>query len=288
MAQTSGFWTTTSAGAVGHQVASYTQLDWSLALEILAGCSGREGVAHEHLNEFLATVTAANTVGVQSGHAVVDGKWYENTATESINIPSAIGAGNTRIDRIVLRADWAGFKVELYRVAGTNAVTPTAPALTQISGVAYEIPLWQALVDTAGAVTLTDERQYATWDKPEPIYIRAITRNTEWAVEDDVDGFYIPEDFDGKIIKSVHIACHTPSLSGKPTVQIHNETQGWDVLSTRATIDVGEDTSYTAAVQPVVDTDYHEVSTGDFIRIDVDVAGTGAKGLDVIIVLEDD
>jgi hypothetical protein len=83
------------------------------------------------------------------------------------------------------------------------------------------------------------------------------------------------EDFD--------IAVHTVSSSGTPTVQLHNATDSQDMLSTVATIDVSERTSYTATTAPVIDTDYDDVSSGDRLRIDVDVAGTGTKGLDVIM-----
>jgi hypothetical protein len=37
------------------------------------------------------------------------------------------------------------------------------------------------------------------------------------------------------------------------------------------------------ATAAVINTDYDDVATGDLIAIDVDVAGTGAKGLGVIL-----
>lgn len=160
MAELSGFWTTTGT-AVGDQQASYTQAQWSTAAKIMSACSGFEGVAPAYLNSLAGTVTAANTVAINTGGAMVDGKWFINNASQDVNIPSASGAGNTRIDRIVLRADWANFNVSVYRIAGTNASSPTAPAVTQTSGTTYDIKLYQALVTTAGVVTLTDERQYA-------------------------------------------------------------------------------------------------------------------------------
>ena len=55
------------------------------------------------------------------------------------------------------------------------------------------------------------------------------------------------------------------------------------MLSTEITIDVSEFTSYTAATPPVIDTGHDGVATGDILRIDVDVAGTGAKGLIVVL-----
>jgi hypothetical protein len=58
------------------------------------------------------------------------------------------------------------------------------------------------------------------------------------------------------------------------------------MLSTRITIDVSAFTSYTAAAPPVIDGANDDVATGDIIRIDVDVAGTGAKGLIVILTFQ--
>jgi hypothetical protein len=287
MAQNSGFWTTTGT-ATGHQTAGYTQANLSTAMQIIAACSGSEGVAHEYLNQLAGTVTGANTVAINTGAAMVDGKWYINDASADVDIPDAVGVGNTRIDRIVLRADWAGFDVEITRIAGTDAVSPTAPAVTTTSGTTYDIMLYQALVTTAGAVTITDERQWATWDKPETIYWRVLDIDTDVSTGDAKDYFYIPARLTGKIIKSVDVCVHTVSSSGTPTFQLHNATTAADVLSTRVTIDANELTSYTAATPSVVNATYQTVTSGDRLRLDCDVAGTGTQGCDVIIVLEDD
>jgi len=76
------------------------------------------------------------------------------------------------------------------------------------------------------------------------------------------------------------------SSSGLPTIQIHNLTDGSDMLSTEITIDTSEFSSYTAATRSVVNTGEDDVVTGDRLRIDVDVAGSGTDGLDVILTFE--
>jgi len=158
----SGFWTTDVATPEGDQVAGYNQAHWTYATSILAACNGYEGVAPGRLSELAGTVTGANTVAINNGVALVDGKWFSNDASQNVNIPSA-GSGKTRIDRIVLRADWAGFNVSVYRIEGTESSgTPAAPAITQTSGTTYDITLYQALVNSSGTVTLTDERVWAT------------------------------------------------------------------------------------------------------------------------------
>ena len=95
--------------------------------------------------------------------------------------------------------------------------------------------------------------------------------------------FTIPSKLNGYIITSIHISCVTVSSSGVISVQVHNVTDSVDILSTKATIDQSEYSSYTAAVAPVVDPDNKNLATGDRLRIDIDDAGVGAKGLDVII-----
>lgn len=80
-------------------------------------------------------------------------------------------------------------------------------------------------------------------------------------------------------ITAVRASINTVSSSGLPTIDI-NES-GATILSTKITIDVGEKTSTTAATPPVIS----DTSLADDaeITIDIDVSGTGAKGLKVII-----
>jgi hypothetical protein len=159
MAETSFWWTTDGTG--DGKIGGYTRVDHSLWTAILAACCGKEGVAPGYGNALAAAANGANTVTVSTGGALVDGKPYNNSAPVNVNIPSASGAGNTRIDRVVLRADWAAQTVRITRIAGVDAATPSPPAITQDSGNVYDIPICQVLVNTAGAVTVTDERVMA-------------------------------------------------------------------------------------------------------------------------------
>lgn len=161
MAKLSGFWTTNAAGS-GDQVASYTQAQLSIADRIVAACSHFEGVAPGFENELECTDGGANTVSVDTGGAVVDGKWFHNDSSQNVTIDSA-GAGLERIDRIVLRADWANFNVSVHKIEGSDASpgNAVAPSVTQTSETTYDIKLCQVLVDDAGDVTVTDEREWA-------------------------------------------------------------------------------------------------------------------------------
>ena len=100
---------------------------------------------------------------------------------------------------------------------------------------------------------------------------------------------------DGKLIfacddsmNGLNLSTPTPTsppspARGLPTVQIRNITQTADMLTTKISIDASSSRSYTAAAAPVIDTGNDDVATGDLIAVDVDVAGTGAKGLGVIL-----
>lgn len=93
----------------------------------------------------------------------------------------------------------------------------------------------------------------------------------------------IPTELNGYNLVDADASVTGVSSSGLPTVQIANVTDGVDMLSTKITIDANENTSYTAATPPVIDTSKDDVATADILRIDIDVAGTGATGLTVIL-----
>lgn len=80
-------------------------------------------------------------------------------------------------------------------------------------------------------------------------------------------------------VTSVRASVNTTSSSGTPTVDINEG--GVSILSTLLTIDVSEKSSTTAAIPAVIS----DASLADDaeITIDIDVAGTSAKGLKIII-----
>lgn len=94
--------------------------------------------------------------------------------------------------------------------------------------------------------------------------------------------FIFPVTYPGKLI-DVYAYVTTESSSGKPTVQIRNYTQAVDMLTTKITIDANEFSSRTAATPPEINATNALVVEDDQIGIDVDVSGTGAMGLGVIL-----
>ena len=96
--------------------------------------------------------------------------------------------------------------------------------------------------------------------------------------------FVVPSTLDGKNLSTAEAHVYTAGTASTITnVQLHNLTEGNDMLSTPITIDLDEKDSSTAATPPVVGAN-NGVSTGDVIRIDVDAVATDTKGLEVRMV----
>jgi len=110
------------------------------------------------LNE-LAVSGTTSPISIASGVAWVFGGWYQNDAatTQAVSTP----ATNPRIDRMILRFDSTAQTIRLALLAGTPAVSPTAPTLTQTAST-FEVSLAQVRITTGGVITVTDERGFVT------------------------------------------------------------------------------------------------------------------------------
>lgn len=115
------------------------------------------------------------------------------------------------------------------------------------------------------------------------VMLKIIDDATTLTTGDGKLSFVIPSEMNNFNLTNAQAFVSTVSSSGNPTVQIANVTDSVDMLTTKITIDSSEFTSYTAATPSVIDTTKDDVVTGDILRIDVDVAGTGAKGLGVVL-----
>ena len=115
------------------------------------------------------------------------------------------------------------------------------------------------------------------------LFIKVYSDTQTVATGDGKFIFEVSEDMDGMNLIDVETYVTTASSSGNPTVQIRNVTQTADMLTTRCEIDANEKNSKDAATQAVIDTANDDVAWGDHIAIDVDVAGTSAMGLGVIL-----
>lgn len=160
-------------------------------------------------------------------------------------------------------------------------IVPTAS--TTVSGIS-ELAIASELntgTDTARAVT-PDALAGSSLGK-RVIMLKIFDDTTALATGDGKLIFPITTEFNGMNLVDADAHVSTVSSSGTPTVMIRNVTDAQDMLSTAITIDANEKTSYTAATAPVINGTYDDVATGDEIAIDVDVTGTGSKGLTVML-----
>lgn len=90
----------------------------------------------------------------------------------------------------------------------------------------------------------------------------------------------IPTKLHIMLLDKVHARVITAGTTGTTDIQIHNVTDGVDMLSTKLTIDSGEVDSELAAAPAVINPENNDVATNDLLRIDVDAVSTTApKGL---------
>lgn len=163
MAETSRPWDGTTVGDA--TVAPYDAgTEWA---EIHRGLSpASEQSAHKGgvlngisgFNGYTTSSTGVNNQRVQTGIGFVQGTWHRSDANVDVVIPTP--SVSTRVDRIVLRKSWASQTVRITRVAGTEGAG--LPALTQVFGTTWDVPLYQVSITTAGTMTLTDDRVFIT------------------------------------------------------------------------------------------------------------------------------
>lgn len=171
MTQKSFFWNGASIGDAqtwtpggGYHMASedYESPFVDIVCRALFNGTGNRGPLRNWLNE-LEVTGVATPVSVNTGSGFIYGLYYENDA--ALNVAVASPTYDTRIDRIVVRRDWATQTARVTRLPGTEG--GGAPAMTQSpapggSGV-YDIPLAQLSITTGGVITVTDEREYCTF-----------------------------------------------------------------------------------------------------------------------------
>lgn len=116
------------------------------------------------------------------------------------------------------------------------------------------------------------------------LIMKCVADNIGPSVGNGITHVVIPSTLDGKNLYSAQAHVYTVGTGGSITnVQLHNLTDGNDMLSTPITIDLSEKDSSTAAT-PSVTGDDNGVSTGDVIRIDVDAVATNTLGLEIRMV----
>lgn len=121
---------------------------------------------------------------------------------------------------------------------------------------------------------------------PAVLFIKVFTDTKTVTTSPSFYQFEVSEDMDGMNLTRIEGYVTTVSSSGAIQVQLFNVTQSVDMLSTVLSIDAGELNSKDAATQPVIDTGNDDVAWGDHLQWQIDSAGTGAKGLGLMLTFE--
>jgi hypothetical protein len=162
MAESSYFWTGASIGDHG----AYTADQFSDFIRSLFTTNPAvQGVLAGYANKLNVTNPAGNTIRVDTGLALVDGKVYENFVAINTDIVTP-SAGNNRYDLVVLQKDWALQTVRLAILTGVEDPTPAVPTVTQSYPTIWEIALAKVYITDAGVITLTDLREYTRFAMP--------------------------------------------------------------------------------------------------------------------------
>lgn len=123
------------------------------------------GVAGDTIANAGIAVSVGTGMGlvVSAGFAIIRGFAYENTENLPLTVDAA-DLANPRIDTVVLRLDPTNNNITAVIKKGTPGATPSAPALTQIAGAVWEMPLADILVPTSSTAlsgaNLTDRRSF--------------------------------------------------------------------------------------------------------------------------------
>lgn len=140
-------------------------------------------------------------VKAKAGQAFTAGHWYSSDAEQTIAI-DANATGSTRIDRIVVEADFAANTVTVKKVNGTAS----APALTRNSSV-WQVSLATVSVannaTTLAASAVTDDRAYSLANRPR-LAVRAKRGNTDLTITTNTAtdltlGTHVYDDLDGRL-----------------------------------------------------------------------------------------
>ena len=214
----------------------------------------------------------------------VDGNLTNNTTPATTDRLLLVDAGTNALQDITLAALPGGFNVTA-PVTNTSGTLAVSAASTTASGVS-ELAI-SSEVDTG-----TDATRAVTPDALAGSYagkasVSALVQSGTITTGDGKIYILMPAKTNGMNLVGGHISVITTSSSGTPTVQIARGRQANatsahtfnDMLSTRFTIDANEYSSLNATTAAVINGTYDDIQTGDLIRVDIDVIGTGTANL---------
>lgn len=237
-----------------HTNASINYDDVTGTIDITAsGGVGGSQLTQEEVEDFVGGLTTQGT-GISVNYDDAG-----NILTISLTGESFTTALKNKLDNIEANAtaDQTGseIKTAYENEADTNAFTDAEKALLGNASVGKRT--MSVLINDSTPITSGDGKAY---------YSRIPSYLNGWNI--------------------VEVAANMVAGTAAVSVQLHNLTQGADILSTLLTIDANEKDSKDAVTAAVIDSAEDNLTTGDRIRIDIDGAGTGTTWLEVQITVQ--
>lgn len=259
--------------------------------------SNTSTLAATNLTGTLTTASQTNITGVGT---LTTGTWSATTIAvdkggtgQTSYTNGQLLIGNTTGNTLTKATLTAGNGIGITN--GTGSITITADSASDtVDGVVE-------LATAAETTTGTDATRAVTPDglagsdygKREVCILVSDPQGSAITTGDGKAVFTVPASFNGYNLVTVAMSVSTVSSSGIPTVQLRRSRRASnttrtdaDMLSTKLTVDASEFSSVDAAAAAVIDTANDDVNTGDMIFIDIDVAGTGTKGLQVVMTFQ--
>ena len=245
--------------------------------------------SNEHFTQ--ANITATGTVASGTWNGTSIGTAYTDAKVTSVSgSTGAVSDGDIDHDSLGNFAANEHFTQANITATGTIATgvwNGTAIGSAYLTSASTTVSGASELATTAETNTGTDTGRTVTPDALAGSYAGTETVQAvvfEFATDTETGNgkyyFHVPASMNGMNLVTVHAEVITAGTTNTTNIQIHNATDGQDMLSTGITIDSTETGSDTAATPAVINASYDDVATNDVIRIDVDqVSSTAAKGL---------
>jgi hypothetical protein len=176
MVQISRFWDGTTLGDA--TVAPYDAgTEFSEVMSAVSGAAAtpnKGGAIKTSQGELAISSPSAGVVRVGPGEGMAYGAWYRSDT--NVDHTFAAPAAAARTDRIVLRKSWSTQTVR--QVVVTGAEGGGVPALTQIVGDTWDVPIATIAIATNGTITITDDRVVLGTPPTDQILTDPIVRDT--------------------------------------------------------------------------------------------------------------
>jgi hypothetical protein len=168
----------------------------------------------------------------------------------------------------------AASKAAVAQSTGSDAASAASDALSKIAAVS----------DVASNAQSKITARSATWDT-KTVVLKVYNEASAIASGDGKMYFTVPASLNGMNLVSCGGHLYTAATSGVVGVMIRNVTSGVDMLSSGKILEwdaTEKDTTTAAAGSTVViSTGADGVATGEELRVDIDAAASGAKGMEL-------